>query len=141
MNIMIKAKVDLANSKYIGFTEERLVRRYNILSQIVTDEDALDIEIAEAALDRREVKELLQMFRHCHELGLDTEGMTACDILEATTGERIEILQRSSHNAGNLMVREGMKKGGEALRTTTQVTKKGLNVFGKWLAKATEVPK
>lgn len=127
--------VDIANSKFVGFTKPRLEKRLSILTDIIIDVDALDDEIAEAALLRKEVKELLSVFAECEKLGLDTSGMTAADILESVTGESIEKLQKKTP-AGDI-TQDVLDKTTQVVKKTSTVTKRSLNVFGSWLASKT----
>lgn len=124
--------VDIANSKFVGFTEERLLKRKQILTNIIGDEDALDDEIEDAARLRKEVNACLKVFAMCQELGLDTDGMTVADILEQTTGESIVALQKN--NAGGALGQDIVSKSGSAVKKTAEASKKGLNKFGNWLS-------
>jgi hypothetical protein len=126
-------QIDLANSKYVGFTEERLMVRLNILNSIVADPDALDDEIADAAMSRKEVKELLSMFAMCKNLGLDVSGMSAADIIEQTTGQSITTLQKQTIGG---QVAVGLGERTKAVtETTKQTAKKAAGGLGKWLNK------
>lgn len=126
-------QIDLANSKFVGFTEERLMVRLNILNDIISDVDALDDEIADAAMSRKEVKQLLAMFTMCHDMGLDTSGMSAADIMEQTTGQSIFALQKQTIG-GTLAI--GLGDRAKAVTETTKKTaKKTAGGLGSWLSK------
>lgn len=129
--------VDIANSRFVGFTKERLVKRQQILTSIITDEEALDYEIEEAARLRREAKECLTVFTMVEDLGLDASGMTCADILEMVTETPIEKLQKQT--AGGLLAQDVLEKSSSAVKMTGQATKKGINSFASWLAGKTEV--
>lgn len=128
--------VDIANSRFVGFTKERLMKRQEILTGIITDPDAMDYEIEEAARLRREVRACLEVFHSVEQLGLDTSGMTACDIIETVSETSIVKLQKQT-NAG-LVAQDVVEKSGKVIKKTTESTKKGLNVFAKWLATKTQ---
>lgn len=127
--------IDIASSRFVGFTKERLEIRYQIFSDIIEDKEALDVEIAEAATLRREVTELLEVFNSVEELGLDPSGMSAADILEIVTGESIDRLQKQT--GGGLLAQDIVEKSSSAVKATTQATKKGINNFATWLANKT----
>jgi len=128
--------VDIANSKFVGFTEERLQIRLDVLSETIADPNALDYEIAVAATERREVKECLAVFDTIWSLGLDPSGMTVADVLEETTGDSIEKLQKQT--AGGVLAQDMMEKTGALAKKTATATKKHTNRFAKWLASKTE---
>ena len=126
-------QVDLANSKFVGFTEERLIKRFYILSDIISDADALDDEIADAALSRKEVKELLAMFTMCRNLGLDVSGMSAADIIEQTTGQSIFALQKQT--IGGVVAVSIGDRAKTITETTKKTAKKTAGGLGSWLSK------
>jgi hypothetical protein len=126
-------QIDLANSKFVGFTEERLLVRLDILNTLITDPNALDDEIAESALLRKEVKQLLAMFKSCQDLGLDTSGMSAADIIEQTTGQSILSLQKQT--TGGVLAVSLADKAKSATETTKKTVKKGAGGLGAWLSK------
>lgn len=129
-------QVNLGNTRFVGFTKERLVKRHQLLTHIIMDEGALDNEIEEAARLRREVKACLQVFGEMEKLGLDTSGMTAADIIETVTGVPIERLQKQT--AGGVLAQDILDKSSLAVKATTKVTKQSLNSFGRWLANKTK---
>lgn len=126
-------QIDLANSKFVGFTEPRLMKRLQILNGIIADADALDDEIADAAMARKEVKQLLSMFAMCHKLGLDTSDMSAADVMENTTGQSIESLQKQT--SGGALGQAIVERTKSATEKTKAATKKGAGGVGSWLLK------
>lgn len=126
-------QIDLANSKFVGFTEERLMVRLNILNTIISDINALDDEIADAAMSRKEVKQLLAMFEMCHNLGLDTSGMSGADIIEQTTGQSIFALQKQTIG-GQVAIGIGDRVK-SVTETTTKTARVGAGKLGGWLSK------
>lgn len=132
----ITQQVDVANSKFIGFTKPRLEKRLVILNTILFDEGSDDVEIMMAASDRREVRECLKVFAEIESLGLDASGMTVADVLEEVTGESIVKLQKNT--MAGAVTQDALEKTTAVLKKTGQTTKGGLNSFAKWLASKTE---
>lgn len=126
-------QIDLANSKFVGFTEARLMVRLNILNDIIADADALDDEIADAAMSRKEVKQLLAMFTMCKDLGLDTSGMSGADIIEQTTGQSIFALQKQT--IGGVVAVSLGDRAKAVTDTTKKTAKKTASGIGSWLSK------
>lgn len=124
--------VDIANSEFVGFTFKRLLKREAILTDIITDEDSLDIEIEEAAALRREVRACKQVFI---EFDIEDDAATAADILEVVTGDSIYRLQKNT--AGGLLAQDMVERTAEISKKTVTGTKKSLNHFGTWLANKT----
>lgn len=125
--------VDLAGSRFIGFTFKRLEKREAILSDIIADPDSLDIEVSEAAILRREVRACKQVFL---EFDIEDDTASAADILEVITGDSIERLQKNTQ--GGLLARDMVERTSELSRKTVGTTKKGLNSFGTWLTNKTQ---
>lgn len=131
---MFKA-VNVASSKFVSFTEPRLEKRYQILTSIIQDDEADDAEIVDAAQARREVKECLDMFKMCRDAGLDTEDMTACDIIETITEKPIEYFQKNT--PGGRLAEDIMERSSVVMSKTKQATKKKVHSFAGWLAELT----
>ena len=132
---MTYKSIDIANSTFVGYTEPRLLKRQVYLNSIINDPEGDDWEIIEAVRHRMEVKECLKLFDDVRELGLDPSGMTACDLIETVSGERIERLQKQT--AGGVLASDMMQRTGEVLKKTGAVTKEKTNIFAKWLAEKT----
>lgn len=125
--------VKLANSEFVGFTMARLDKRYDMLTAIISDPDALDWEIEEAARKRREVRECINVFI---EEEVDDPTTTVAMILEIVTGQSIEKLQKET--AGGALAQDLLDKTTGAMKGAGTVTKKGLNGFANWLANKTK---
>lgn len=131
-------ETNLLGSKFVGFTEERLMKRLGILNNIITDPDALDEEIAESALLRKEVKELLAVFAMCKDAGLDPSGMTAFEVLDIVikaTHDGRSAEQLMKQTAGGAIGQSLIERTSSAAKTTKQVAKKGAGGIGAWLQK------
>jgi hypothetical protein len=130
-------EINLLASQFVGFTEPRLMKRLNILNSIITDKDALDEEIADAALKRKEVKELLSVFAMVRSVGVDPDGMTAFEVIDtvtkATTGRSAEQLVKQT--TGGAMGQALVEKTSGAVKRTKEVTKKASGGLGAWLMK------
>lgn len=125
--------VNLANSEFVGYTMARLDKRFDILTSIINDIDALDWEIEDAARKRREVRECINVFI---EFDIDDPSATVADILEAVSGETIEKLQKQT--AGGVLAQDILEKTGAVVKTSGQATKRGINNFATWLVGKTE---
>ena len=125
--------VKLANSKFVGFTMERLDKRYDILTSIIKDDKALDWEIEDAARQRREVMECINVFI---EEEVDDPNATVAMILEIVTGQSIERLQKST--IGGEIAEDLLSKTTSAAKATSRVTKKSINSFASWLQNKTK---
>jgi hypothetical protein len=125
--------IKLANSEFVGFTMARLDKRYDLLTDIIQDPDALDWEIEDAARKRREVRECINVFI---EEDVDDPTATVAMILEVVTGQSIEKLQKQT--IGGEIAQDMLDRTAAATRATGQATKKSLNGFAKWLAGKTE---
>lgn len=123
----------IAQSKYVGFTLERLDKRYDILTDIISDVDALDYEIEDAARERRKVRACIDLFIS---EDVDDPSATPADILEIIVGEPIEKLQKQT--AGGVLAQDILEKTSVAGKVAAQSTKKGVNAFATWLASKTK---
>ena len=126
-------EVNIANTKFVGYTKPRLVKRLAMLTSIIADEDALDYEIEEAARLRREVKACLDVFK---EFDVDDNSATVADIIEVVTGKPIEYHQKMT--PGGMLGADIVDRTAKATKAATVATKKSLNVFGTWLASKTK---
>jgi hypothetical protein len=125
-------EVNIANTQFVGYTKPRLEKRLAIYTDIISDVDALDYEIEEAARLRREVKACLNVFV---EFDVDDASATVADIIEVVTGKPIEFHQK--HTMGGALGADIVDRTAKASRATAVATKKTLNVFGNWLASKT----
>lgn len=126
--------VDLANSLFVGYTFKRLEKREAILSEVIADPESLDIEVQEAAAQRREVRACKQVFV---EFDVDDAGACVADILEVITGQPIERLQKNTQ--GGLLAQDIVQRTSELSKKTVSGTKKSVNSFATWLANRTQI--
>lgn len=122
----------IANSPFITFTMARLDKRYDLLTSIIQDENALDDEIIDATKKRKEVRLCIQLFI---EEDVDDSQATAGLILDAM-GYNINKLAKRT--IGGEIAEDLLDKTVGATKATSQATKKGLNSFATWLANKTE---
>ena len=123
----------IAQSDYVGYTMERLDDRFDRLSDIINDTNALDDEIAKASIERKKVRACISLFI---QEDVDDPSATPADILEIITGESIFKLQKQT--AGGVLAEDIWDKTVGVTKATSTVTKKGLNHFAEWLAKKTK---
>ena len=124
----------IANSKFVGFNMERLDKRYDILTDIITDANATSEEIMIAAQERKEVEACIRLFI---DEEVDDETATPAMILEVITGQSIAKLQKQT--GGGLLAQDIVEKTAAATKGATIATKKGLHGFSTWLAEKTKV--
>jgi hypothetical protein len=122
----------IANSVFANFTLERLDKRYDLLTSIIQDGDALDDEIIDATSKRKEVRLCIELFMQEE---VDDPTATAGLILEAM-GYNINKLQKQT--VGGELAEDLLEKTVGATKATGRVTKKGLNSFAEWLAEKTK---
>jgi hypothetical protein len=123
----------IAGSQFVGFTMERLDKRYDILTNIISDPDALDTEIEDAARKRKEVRACIDLFI---QEDVDDPRATAADILEILTGQSLEKLQKQT--AGGVLAQDILEKTSTGLKIGVKATKKSTNSFATWLANITK---
>jgi hypothetical protein len=135
--LIMSKEINLLGSEFVSFTEERLMKRITILNDIIADPDALDEEIAGAAMKRKEVKELLSVFAMVKQVGMDPSGMSAYDVLDiviqASTGKTAD--QVAKQTSGGALAQSLGERTAKAIDTTKKVTKKGAGGLGSWLTK------
>ena len=122
----------IAASKFVTYTMERLDKRYDILSTIIADGNALDDEIMDAARQRKEVRLCIELFL---EEDVDDPRATPGLILNAM-GYNVNKLAKRT--IGGEIAEDILDKTVGATKATTQATKKGLNSFANWLVSKTE---
>lgn len=132
--------INLLKSRFVAYTELRLVKRMEIYTSIINDQEALDDEIAEAAKCRKEVRELLEIFKTMQSMGLDTDGMTAYDIidtvLQANGDKNADYYAKVT--PGGMLAQDIMDKSLGVTKTAVDGTKKALNGFASWLSDKTK---
>jgi hypothetical protein len=130
-------EINLLGSEFVSFTEGRLMVRLNILNGIIADPDAMDDEIASAALKRKEVKQLLSVFAMVKEVGMDPSGMSAYDVLDiviqANTGKSAD--QLAKQTSGGALAQSLGERTSNVVNTTKKTTKKAAGGIGSWLTK------
>jgi hypothetical protein len=122
----------IAQSDYVGFTLERLDNRFDRLSDVINDPNALDDEIAQASTERKKVRACISLFI---QEDIDDPSATPADILEIITGTSLFKLQKQT--AGGVLAEDLWDKTVGATKATSNVTKKGLHGFANWLANKT----
>jgi hypothetical protein len=124
----------IAQSKYTAYTMKRLDERYELLSNVIAHPDALDDEIADAAIERKKVLACINLFI---EEDIDDPRATAARILNIKFGDGA-VQRLAKRTVGGEVAQDLLSKTGTGLKTTAVVTKKGLNGFATWLANATK---
>lgn len=125
--------VDLSKSRFVGFTLERLEAYNVIFSQIIQDEKALGVEIETTGRELREIMECIGVFEY---FDVEDENATVADIIEAVSEEDIREFQKK--DTIGMSFEDVMSKTKVATEVSVKYAKKGLNVFGKWLANNTD---
>lgn len=123
----------ITNSKFAHFTMDRLDKRFDILTDIITDPGASSNEIKLAAEEREQVEACIQLFI---EEDVDDPAATPALIMEVVTGQSYEKLIKQT--PGGMIAQDLVEKTAHATKITGAVTKKGLNGFANWLASKTK---